>query len=97
MSRILIALVRFYQLAISSWRPPSCRFHPSCSAYAVEAIQRHGAVKGGWLAPAGEVSEPLQSDPRAAAAREIGVAESRAAAAAADAQQQATPPRNQPQ
>ena len=50
MSRILIALVRFYQLAISSWRPPSCRFHPSCSAYAVEAIQRHGAFKGGWLA-----------------------------------------------
>ena len=50
MSRILIALVHFYQLAISSWRPPSCRFHPSCSAYAVEAIQRHGAFKGGWLA-----------------------------------------------
>ena len=56
----------------------------------------HSGFKGGWLAPAGEVSEPLQSDPRAASAREIGVAESRAASAAADAQQQATPPRNQP-
>ena len=49
MSRILIALVRFYQLAISSWRPPSCRFHPSCSAYALQALERHGAAKGSLL------------------------------------------------
>ena len=65
------------------------------SPYIRKGLEQAG-FKGGWLAPAGEVSEPLQSDPRAAAAREIGVAESRAASAAADAQQQATPPRNQP-
>ena len=66
------------------------------SPYIRKGLERAG-FKGGWLAPAGEVSETLQSDPRAAAAREIGVSESRAAAAAADAQQQAAPPRNQPQ
>ena len=65
------------------------------SPYIRKGLEQAG-FKGGWLAPAGEVSEPLQSDPRAASAREIGVAESRAASAAADAQQQATPPRNQP-
>ena len=50
LSRALIALVRFYQLAISSWTPPSCRFNPTCSSYAIEAIERHGPGKGGWLA-----------------------------------------------
>lgn len=45
----LIALVRFYQLAISPGLPPSCRFHPSCSAYTLEALQRHGALRGAWL------------------------------------------------
>jgi putative membrane protein insertion efficiency factor len=48
--RILIGAVRGYQLLISSWTPPSCRFAPSCSAYAIEAIEGHGAVRGGWLA-----------------------------------------------
>lgn len=48
--RILIALVRGYQLAISSWTPPSCRFTPTCSAYAIEALSRHGALRGSWLA-----------------------------------------------
>jgi putative membrane protein insertion efficiency factor len=46
----LIWLVRAYQLAISPMLPPSCRFHPTCSEYALEALQRHGAVRGGWLA-----------------------------------------------
>jgi putative membrane protein insertion efficiency factor len=50
LGRILIGAVRFYQLAISSWTPPSCRFTPSCSAYAMEAIEEHGALKGVWLA-----------------------------------------------
>lgn len=48
--RILIGLVRLYQLAVSSWMPPSCRFTPSCSQYAIEAIEGHGALRGCWLA-----------------------------------------------
>jgi putative membrane protein insertion efficiency factor len=48
--RILIGAVRSYQLLISSWTPPTCRFYPSCSAYAMEAIETHGALRGGWLA-----------------------------------------------
>jgi len=43
-------LIRFYQLAISPWLPPRCRYQPTCSAYAVEALQKHGAIKGSWLA-----------------------------------------------
>ncbi len=50
LARILIGVVRCYQLAISSWTPASCRFTPSCSAYAIEAIERHGGVRGAWLA-----------------------------------------------
>lgn len=45
----LIWLVRGYQLAISPMLPPSCRFHPNCSHYAIEALQRHGPIKGLWL------------------------------------------------
>jgi putative membrane protein insertion efficiency factor len=48
--RVLAGLVRGYQLAISPLLPPSCRFSPSCSQYAFEAITRHGAIKGIWLA-----------------------------------------------
>jgi putative membrane protein insertion efficiency factor len=48
--RALLASVRFYQRAISPTRPPRCRFVPSCSAYAVEALEVHGAVRGTWLA-----------------------------------------------
>jgi putative membrane protein insertion efficiency factor len=48
--QLLIALVRGYQVAISPLLPPACRYYPSCSAYAVEALERHGAVRGGWLA-----------------------------------------------
>ena len=46
----LLGLVRAYQWLVGPLLPPSCRFYPSCSAYAVTALERHGAVKGGWLA-----------------------------------------------
>jgi hypothetical protein len=46
---VLIALVRGYQKFISPGLPPSCRFAPSCSQYTLEALQRHGALRGGWL------------------------------------------------
>lgn len=47
---VLVLLVRGYQVSISPLLPPSCRYFPSCSAYAVEALERHGALKGSWLA-----------------------------------------------
>ena len=50
MKRILIGLIRFYQKAISPMRPPCCRFIPTCSAYALEAVEKYGAWKGGLLA-----------------------------------------------
>jgi putative membrane protein insertion efficiency factor len=46
----LKGLIRLYQVGISSWTPASCRFTPTCSAYAIEALDRHGVVKGSWLA-----------------------------------------------
>jgi uncharacterized protein len=46
----LLVAVRFYQRAISPALPPRCRFHPTCSAYALEALERHGAARGSWLA-----------------------------------------------
>ncbi|QXG77958.1 membrane protein insertion efficiency factor YidD [Modestobacter sp. L9-4] len=46
----MLAAVRFYQRAISPAFPPRCRFEPSCSAYAAEALEVHGAVRGSWLA-----------------------------------------------
>ena len=49
MKKIMLALVRFYQHSISPLRPPCCRFMPTCSAYAVQAITKYGAWKGGWL------------------------------------------------
>jgi hypothetical protein len=45
----LVAAVRVYQREVSPKRPPCCSFTPTCSAYAVEAIERHGARRGGWL------------------------------------------------
>lgn len=45
----LVLLVRIYQRLVSPLLPPACRFYPSCSAYAVTALQRHGAVRGSWL------------------------------------------------
>ncbi len=50
MRRLLVLLVRGYQVAISPMLGLHCRFAPSCSAYSVEAIERHGALRGGWLA-----------------------------------------------
>ncbi len=50
-ARVVLAPVRFYRRFISPLKPaPSCRFHPTCSAYAIEAVERHGALKGAWLA-----------------------------------------------
>ena len=46
----LLVLVRIYQLAISPLLPQQCRFYPSCSAYAVTALERFGPLRGGWLA-----------------------------------------------
>lgn len=50
MKTVLRFLLRFYQLAISPMMTPSCRFHPSCSNYALEALQVHGAARGSLLA-----------------------------------------------
>ena len=45
----LILLVRFYQLCLSPLKPPSCRFTPTCSQYAIEALRKHGPIKGLYL------------------------------------------------
>ena len=50
MKSILMSIIKFYQKAISPLTPPSCRFHPTCSHYGLEAIETHGALKGSWLA-----------------------------------------------
>lgn len=50
MKKLLLRLLRFYQTALSPLSPPRCRFLPTCSEYAVEAVEKYGAVKGGWLA-----------------------------------------------
>ena len=52
MKRVFLLLIRFYQLAISPYFPPRCRFTPTCSQYALEAVEKYGAVKGGFLASA---------------------------------------------
>jgi uncharacterized protein len=49
-AKALILLTRGWQLGPSKILPPSCRYQPSCSAYAITALQRYGAAKGGWLA-----------------------------------------------
>lgn len=49
MRHLLIGLVRVYQLIISPHLPKSCRYHPTCSQYGIEALREHGALKGGWL------------------------------------------------
>ena len=50
MKRLLLALIAFYQRHVSPAFPGKCRFRPTCSAYAIEAIQKYGVMKGGWLA-----------------------------------------------
>jgi putative membrane protein insertion efficiency factor len=49
MRHVLKSLIRAYQLALSPMLGPRCRFYPSCSQYALEAIESHGAVRGSWL------------------------------------------------
>ena len=48
--QLMILAVRGYQVSISPLLPAACRYHPSCSNYAIEAFERHGALRGGWLA-----------------------------------------------
>ncbi|MDH5611529.1 MAG: membrane protein insertion efficiency factor YidD [Gammaproteobacteria bacterium] len=50
MRHLLIALVRFYQIVISPYLAPSCRYIPTCSSYAIEAVHNHGIFRGSWLA-----------------------------------------------
>ena len=50
MKRLLLLLVHVYRSCISPLFPPSCRYYPTCSAYALEAIERYGAWRGGWMA-----------------------------------------------
>ena len=50
MKAILLWAIRFYRGNISPYRAPSCRFFPTCSQYAMEAVEKYGAVKGGYLA-----------------------------------------------
>jgi len=50
MQALLILLIRLYQRLVSPLMPPRCRFYPTCSSYAVEALRQHGALRGSWLA-----------------------------------------------
>lgn len=50
MKRLLLFLIRFYRVAISPLFLPHCRYYPTCSAYALEAVTRYGAWRGGWMA-----------------------------------------------
>lgn len=48
-ARGLVVMVRGYQVTFGALLPPVCRYEPSCSRYSIQALQRHGAVRGGWL------------------------------------------------
>ena len=50
MSELILKLIRFYRKHLSPARPPCCRFVPTCSEYALQAVTKYGAVKGSWLA-----------------------------------------------
>ena len=50
MKKLFLSLIRFYSRNISPMFPARCRFRPTCSAYAMEAIEKYGPAKGGWLA-----------------------------------------------
>lgn len=50
LARIVALPIRAYRLIGSPWVGHNCRFHPTCSAYALEALERHGALRGSWLA-----------------------------------------------
>jgi putative membrane protein insertion efficiency factor len=49
LARAMIAAIRFYRKGISPLKPPVCRFVPTCSQYGLEAVERYGAARGGWL------------------------------------------------
>lgn len=49
MKQVLLILIRAYRLLVSPWIGPCCRYHPTCSAYAMEAVAKHGAMRGAWL------------------------------------------------
>jgi putative membrane protein insertion efficiency factor len=49
MSKLIVALIQVYRYALSPLLGPSCRFHPSCSEYAQQAVLRHGPLRGAWL------------------------------------------------
>jgi uncharacterized protein len=49
MQRLLLALIRGYRLLLSPWFGNQCRFHPTCSSYAEEAVRQHGTLRGAWL------------------------------------------------
>lgn len=50
MKTLMLSVIRFYRKCISPYTPATCRFTPTCSQYAYEAISKYGAMKGGWLA-----------------------------------------------
>ncbi len=50
MKKIMMTLIRFYQREISPLYPPRCRYIPTCSEYALQAVEKYGALRGGWLA-----------------------------------------------
>ena len=50
MKYLFIGIVKFYQNSISPYTPASCRYTPTCSQYALEALRKYGTVKGGWIA-----------------------------------------------
>ena len=49
-ARLVVVVIRAYQVALSGWLGPACRFEPSCSHYAIEAVEQHGIWRGVWLA-----------------------------------------------
>ncbi|WP_163655682.1 membrane protein insertion efficiency factor YidD [Listeria sp. PSOL-1] len=49
MQKLFLGMIRFYRKCISPLKPPTCRFYPTCSEYGIEAIKKHGALKGGFL------------------------------------------------
>lgn len=49
MKKIFIGLIRIYQKYISPLKPPSCRFYPTCSSYGIEAVEKYGAIRGGFM------------------------------------------------